>query len=76
MTNKKASSKESTPALRNGDVVSSIAFAKWIGEQMNKDSWFEYDARFGKWYWHTKGHLTTEELYEVWLKQSSNTCTN
>lgn len=48
-------------------VSGSVAFAKWIGERMNVDSWFRYDARFGIWYWHMKGHLTTKELYEVFV---------
>lgn len=51
----------------NSCVSGSVAFAKWIGERMNKNSWFKYDARFGKWYVHMKGHLTTEELYGLWL---------
>ena len=55
------------PPLPQGDVSGSVAFAKWIGERMNVDSWFKYDARFGTWYWHMKGHLTTEELYDVFV---------
>ena len=33
------------PPLPQGDVSGSVAFAKWIGERMNADSWFKYDAR-------------------------------
>ena len=56
-----------TAQLNISAVSCSVAFAKWIGERMNKYSWFRYDARFGTWYWHMKGHLTTEELYEVFV---------
>ena len=64
---KKETTKQETANRIKPVVSGSVAFAKWIGERMNKDSWFKYDARFGTWYWHMKGHLTTEELYEVFV---------
>lgn len=45
----------------------SVAFAKWIGEKRSKDDWFRYDDKIGKWYVYLKGHLSTEELFEMWL---------
>lgn len=67
MIEEKNSNKPQNPAFWVGAVSGSVAFAKWIGERMSVDSWFKYDARFGTWYWHMKGHLTTEELYEVFV---------
>ena len=50
------------------DVVSvSVAFAKWIGEKRCKDDWFRYDDKVGKWFVYLKGHLSTNELFDMWL---------
>lgn len=56
------------PQSNIADANGPVAFAKWIGEQMNKDSWFNYSAKTGTWYWHMKGHLTTKELYKKWMR--------
>ena len=58
--------------LAHPDVSGSVAFAKWIGERMIADSWFRYGTQGGKWYVHTKGHLTTEELYAEFEKTKAN----
>ena len=43
-----------------------VDFAKWIGEKRCKDDWFRYDDKTGKWFVYLKGHLTTNELFEMW----------
>jgi len=48
-------------------MTNTIGFAQWIGDKLTKDSWFSYDSKLGKWYVHTKGHLTTLELYKLYL---------
>ena len=55
-----------TKVLRLFSVSVSVDFAKWIGEKQCKDLWFRYNNKNGKWHIHMKGHLTTDELYEVW----------
>ena len=61
-----------TKALSQDAVSSSVGFAKWIGENMCRDNWFKYDNKVGRWYVYLKGHLTTEELYELYLTTDPN----
>ncbi len=49
--------------------LNAIAFAEWIGERMNVDKWFKYDAKLNGWYIHTKGNLTTEQLYNMYQNE-------
>ena len=51
------------------NVSGSVLFANWIAKKMQADSWFRYNH--GRWYVHTKGHLTTEELYELFLNDKN-----
>jgi len=45
---------------------SAINFAKWIAEKMANDSWFRFSDKWDKWYIHTVGWLTHEELFEYY----------
>jgi hypothetical protein len=67
MSTENSSEKDEAKALSQIAVSGSVAFAKWIGEKMCRDNWFRYDDKVGKWYVYLKGHLTTEELYELYL---------
>jgi len=57
-------------ARRRVESNKSIEFGKWIGEKQEKDSWFNYDIRTHKWYVYMKGHVTTEELYDIFLSET------
>jgi len=56
-------SKLSTP--KESDAVE---FAEWIGKKTNKDAWFKYNNKIKSWYIHVEGYLTTQKLYELFLK--------
>lgn len=49
----------------------SIAFAKWIGNKLSTDQWFIFDKRYNKWYVYMKGHITTEELYQLYIEETT-----
>jgi len=51
--------------------LNAVGFAKWIGERMSIDSWFKYDAKLNKWYIHTKGDLTTDQLYNMYMNEKN-----
>ena len=42
-------------------------FAEWIGEKRCNDDWFRYDETLKTWYIHMKGHVTTSELWDLYL---------
>ena len=46
-----------------------IKFADWIGQKTINDSWFKYSKTWNKWYLHTKGHLTSKELFEIYARR-------
>lgn len=46
-----------------------IEFAEWIRDRMLNDSWFRPVSFIkGKWYVDLKGHLTTQELYDLFTQ--------
>lgn len=47
-----------------------IKFTNWIANKLATDNWFCYDGVMNTWYLPMSGHLTTEELYSVYHKES------
>ncbi len=46
-----------------------IDFAQWIGDKLRKDSWFRYEGNFKTWYIHLVGNVTSDQLYQIFLKE-------
>lgn len=67
MSKDNESEKDETKALIQDAVSVAVDFAKWIGEKKCNDDWFKYDDKVGKWFVYLKGHLSTNELFEMWL---------
>jgi len=68
----KAENKELNEQLRLHSVNNSVAFGDWIGNKLSMDSWFRYEHRTRRWYLYLHGHLTTEQLYEIYLKEATD----
>ena len=56
----------------DGKGSDAVEFANWIRDRMLNDSWFRPISFIkGKWYVDLRGHLTTQEIYELFT-QSKN----
>ena len=57
-------------ALNLACASDSVAFADWIGEKQANGSWFRYHGT-KLWFLYLHGHLTTEKLYDIYLKEET-----
>ena len=58
-------------ALNIPYINNSVAFANWIGKKQTNGSWFRYH-KTKLWFLYLHGHLTTEKLYDIYLKETTD----